>query len=244
MDVDAGPPRYDDWMIASNLRRRALAEMESAVAAFDWSRLTDGRRQILEAFLSVATAEGYTSVSMRTLGARLNVKAPTLYSHFPGGKDELVSMALRWRFDQWASGAIDALRPTDGPEEYFDALVDYYVRNQLVTVDNEMFDLLLASDRYAANLPDSTRRESARFVLLTHELVSGGVADLGHQDPHYAAGIIISLLDSVRTWSRPFGDGDDLDARVAEARSIVDAILDRVDVLDESLAQAPARSGV
>lgn len=237
-------PRVDtiDRMTDQGMRVTALAEMKATITAFDWSRLTDGRRQILEAFLRVATTEGYSSVSMRTLGTRLNVKAPTLYSHFPGGRDELIGMALRWHYYRWTSEAIATLEPIVGAEEFFDTLINYYVHSQLTLAENEMFDLLLANDRYAATLPAAIRAEAERLVLLVRNLVAGAIHDLGHRDSDYAAGIVMTLLDSVRSWSRSSGPPDDLDARVAEARSITTAILDRVDVLGDSALGAAGRA--
>ena len=73
-----------------------LRRLENYVNTFDWDSLTRSKQVILDAFLRVATREGIASVSMRSLAAAAGVKPPTIYSHFPEGRDQIVAAAMRW----------------------------------------------------------------------------------------------------------------------------------------------------
>ncbi|MFZ3572217.1 GntR family transcriptional regulator [Streptomyces sp. BH097] len=204
----------------------ALERLEAQVASFDWSGLTEGRRQILDAFLGIATTSGYASVTMRGIGKRLLVKAPSLYSHFPGGRDELVALALRWHYTRWAGSVVRAVREVEDPRAFLAALVRHHVRNQLETVENDMFDLLLATDRFSRMLPPRTRDEVAHLVSLYQDLYLGVVSDLGYGgDTSRVVAMAVTLLDGVRSWSGWEGDPGSLGGIVESAVRAVDALL-------------------
>ena len=88
-------------------RMHAAEELRHYLQKLDWSGLTPGRSRILEAFIELASAEGYSSVSMRSLGRKVNMKAPSIYSHFPGGRDEVVAEAFRWHFSRFAAAVLE-----------------------------------------------------------------------------------------------------------------------------------------
>ncbi|MGO4806501.1 TetR/AcrR family transcriptional regulator [Arthrobacter sp. 2MCAF15] len=194
-------------MLERPQRMQALDVVRDQIASFDWTNLTDGRRLILEAFLRIATTAGYSAVTMRALGRQVNVKAPSLYSHFPGGRDEVVSEALTWHYSQFATGTIQAVESTADAMEFWTTLVDQHVRRQLQTPENDMFDLMLATDRISGFLPPETREEISHLVDLNAGLFKGAALDMGYQgDVDQAVAIVLTVLDGVRSWSRWNGD--------------------------------------
>lgn len=206
-------------------RLEALAQLRATIAAFDWAGLTEGRRQILEAFLRIATTEGYSSVTMRALGKQLNLKAPSLYSHFPDGRDQVVGMALRWHYSRWVDDAITALEPMTDARGFLDALIGHHVRSQLTMLENDMFDLLLATDRISGTLPPEIRAEADQLTSLYTSLFAAAIQDLGHANANSAAAIIVSLLDGVRSWSQWDGSTSTLDDIVKTAAEISHAVI-------------------
>lgn len=199
-------------------RLEALEVMRNEIATFDWTNQTDGRRLILEAFLRIATSAGYSAVTMRALGRQVNVKAPSLYSHFPGGRDEVVSEALRWHFYQFATGTIQAVEPTTDAIDFWRALVDQHVRRQLQTPENDMFDLMLATDRISGFLPPEIRKDISHLVDLNADLFKGAALDMGYQgDVDQTVAIVLTVLDGVGAWSRWNGDVTALDGIVEAA---------------------------
>lgn len=214
-------------MLERPQRMQALDVVRNEIASFGWTNLTDGRRLILEAFLRIATSAGYSAVTMRALGRQVNVKAPSLYSHFPGGRDEVVSEALRWHFYQFATGTIKSVEPTVGAVEFWITLVDQYVRRQLQRPENDMFDLMLATDRSSGFLPAETREEISHLVDLNAGLFKGAALDMGYQgDVDQAVAIVLTLLGGVRSWSRWNGDVVALDGIVEAAVRTSFATLD------------------
>ena len=93
-------------------REQANTAVRDFLSSRDWSAQTPARQRILVAFLSLATARGFGSVTMRTLGRELDMKAPSLYSSFPRGKDEIVAESLRWFTHRFARDLLDAAEAT------------------------------------------------------------------------------------------------------------------------------------
>lgn len=198
-------------------RVQALDVLRKEIATFDWSKLTDGKRLILDAFLRIVTTEGYAAVTMRGLARHVNMKAGSLYSHFPGGREEVVNAALRWHFYQFAKGTIEAVETTTDASDFWTTLVDHHVRRQLQDPENDMFDLILSTDRITQFLPDETRQDINHLVDLNAALFKGAALDMGYQgDIDLAVAIVITTLDGVHSWSHWIGNPDEAD-RVADA---------------------------
>ncbi|NYD25191.1 TetR/AcrR family transcriptional regulator [Kineococcus aurantiacus] len=204
----------------------ALEALRTRLAAMDWTRLTPGRRHILEAFLRVATSGGYSSVTMRSLSRAVNLQPASLYSHFPGGRDEVVSEALRWNDYQHSSAIVTAVEATTTAAQYWDALVRVYAERQLTLLENDMFDLIVASDRIGNFLPDATR-SSIRDIFQVQ--VGCGVAaaqDMGYTgDLVMAVRLVFSVLDRIHTWAEWDGRAetvpDIVEAAVRSARALL-----------------------
>src|SRR5580658_5590073 len=54
-------------------------------------RVAERRQQILNAARAVAEAEGWPAVTSRRLADAIGYTQPVLYTHFPGGKTEIMS---------------------------------------------------------------------------------------------------------------------------------------------------------
>jgi AcrR family transcriptional regulator len=215
-------------MTSESARQAALDALTAEISAFDWANMTDGRRRVLEAFLRIATTDGYAGVTMRALGRQVNIKAPSLYSHFPGGRDEVVSAALRWHYSRFAEAVVDALNETSTAREFWEALVNHHVRRQLEMLENDMFDLMLATDRISGFLPDATRTEITHLVGLDKALFVGAARDMGYSgEVDGAVAMVLTLLDGVRSWSgwdgSPTKLGSIADAAVAVSLATLNA---------------------
>src|ERR1700749_3373007 len=53
-------------------------------------RAAERRQQILDAARTVAEAEGWAAVTSRRLAGAIGYTQPVLYSHFPGGKTQIM----------------------------------------------------------------------------------------------------------------------------------------------------------
>ena len=54
--------------------------------------MTDTKQRILEAALDLFSDRGYETVSVEQLAARVGIKAPSLYKHFPSKQSILDSL--------------------------------------------------------------------------------------------------------------------------------------------------------
>lgn len=206
--------------------RAAVDDLRELLATYDWGHLTDARRRILDAFLEIATRSGYSSVTMRGIGRELNIKAPSLYSHFPGGKDELVAEVLRWHQYRFMSVVVAELADQDDPEAAWDTLVRVHVRRQLELPEYEMWDLLLATDRVSRVLDDRVRAEVQTMLDVYEALFVATAKDMGCPARVRAVAVVISILDGVTSWARRAGAELDVDEAVAAAQRITRGVLE------------------
>src|SRR5215470_13014487 len=73
-------------------------------------RAAERRQQILDAARAVAEADGWTAVTSRRLADAIGYTQPVLYSHFPGGKTEIMRTVALAGFAELA----DAMRAAAG----------------------------------------------------------------------------------------------------------------------------------
>lgn len=225
-------------------RLRAAEELRAYVEAADWSHMTYRRQQILEAFVELASTIGYQSVSMRALGERVGVKAPSIYRHFVNGRDEIVLEAYRWHFYRFASAILEAVDRTSSVEDYWDGLIGVHLRRQVESPENDMWDILLASDRIGGFLPRDMRDESREWMRLYEQMHEAAVAELGYGcgDVITLVRLVVKILDTGGEWCR--WDGSELGLRrcVEQAVAISRALLTvDIETRHESSADHPER---
>jgi AcrR family transcriptional regulator len=208
-------------------RLRAAEQLRQYIGKVDWGDLTYRRRQILEAFVSLASTNGYESVTMRTLGERVGVKAPSIYRHFAGGRDEIVTEAFRWHFYRFASAVLEGTDGTDDVHDFWNALVRVHLQRQLESPENDLWDILMASDRIAGFLPPETRREYTEWLFLYDQMYVGAAAELGYEfdDVGKFVRVVVKVLDTANEWCRWDGTKKDLHRCVEQAIAISRALL-------------------
>lgn len=225
-------------------RLHAADQLRAYVAEVDWSHMTYRRQQILEAFVELASTIGYQSVTMRALGERVGVKAPSIYRHFDG-RDEIVAEAYRWHFYRFASALLEAVDRTADVDEYWNALIRVHLRRQLESPENDMWDILLASDRIGGFLPSDMREEYRVWLRLYEQMHAAAVRELGYtaKDLEKFVKVVVKIIDTAGEWCKWDGTERGLQLCVAQAIAISRALLD-VDgelVSDGTQARPPRR---
>lgn len=208
-------------------RLRAAEQLRQYLDKVDWSGLTDRRRQILEAFVSLASTSGYESVTMRSVGDRVGVKAPSIYRHFPNGRDEIVTEAFRWHFYRFASAVLAGVDETINARDFWNALVRVHLQRQLESPENDLWDILMASDRIAGFLPVETREEYKEWLRLYEQMFAAAATELGYQfdDVEKFVKVVVKLLDSANGWCAWDGTKKGLQWCVDQATAISQALL-------------------
>ncbi|WP_321822474.1 MULTISPECIES: TetR/AcrR family transcriptional regulator [unclassified Burkholderia] len=186
-------------------------ELEIHLRQFDWSGLTSGRKNILNAFLKVATAEGYGAVTMRRLAHVLGIKAPSIYTHFPNGRDEIVGQCLRWHYYCFGTAVLEAVKPTQDADEFLKALIRVHISHQIQKPENNLWDLLVASDKIGGFLTSETRSEVNYWISLCSKLYEAAAYEYCDMDAELRGRLALAILDSASSWTDWNGTSSDID---------------------------------
>lgn len=203
-----------------------LARLEQYLSTFDWSGLTRGKQVILESFLRLATREGISNVSMRSLAAAAGVKPPTMYFHFPEGREQIIAAAMRWHYNNFAQLLREALKGCQTPEAYWVALIDFHVRQQLQFPENDIWDALIATDRIAKTLPEDLRNEVEDWEDFCDYMYFSIAQDLGAEQSELEARALRKLIDSINSWLSWDGTDAGLEEAVKKSLELSKRVLD------------------
>src|ERR1700743_1629720 len=77
-------------------------------------RMAERRQQILDAARAAAEADGWAAVTSRRLADAIGYTQPVLYSHFPGGKTEIMRTVALTGFAELAAATQAAMGGTTG----------------------------------------------------------------------------------------------------------------------------------
>lgn len=211
-------------------RQQANAAVRDFLSSRDWSTQTPARQRALGAFLRLATAGGFKSVTMRTLGQELGLKAPSLYSSFPLGKDQIVAESLSWFTHDFARQLLASVEATNTPEEYWSALVRFHLTQQLKRPESDLWNLLVASDRAVPFLTEEIREEVASWLRLHGAMYEAAAQEMGFNVTGQTIQAVSALLDGAGRWSAWNGTTAQLET-----------LLDHAVILSRSVLEVGAR---
>jgi AcrR family transcriptional regulator len=212
---------------------RAVDEFDEHINNQDWSGQTPGRSRILEVFLRLAIENGFNSVSMRMIARALSIKAPSLYAHFEGGRDEIVAESLRWHFYKFGCSVLDGIRGVTDPGEGWQRMVDIHVRQQLELPESNLWDLLVATDQMVGFLPADLREEVDTWIDRYEALYRAAAHDMGFGHSRRSVQLVMTVLEGANRWTEWDGKPQTLAAGVEVAQKASLALL--------SLEDSPAR---
>ncbi|GAA3334720.1 TetR/AcrR family transcriptional regulator [Curtobacterium albidum] len=221
--------------MTAELRTVAADRLRARLALYDWSGQSPSRRAALEAFLELANKNGMQAVTMRMLGRELNIKAPSLYAHFPNGRDEIIAESLRWQF--WKFGVAllaeldDAGTDLDA-DTYWSVMVRVHVTRQLRLVESDLWDLLVRTDAIVHFLPPEVRAEARTWIELHEDMFRAVARDLGESEVDERVQLVMTLLEGATRWAPR--DPDD--------RTLERAV-DRAVAVSRMLLRTPASAG-
>lgn len=223
-------------------REQANAAVRKFLSGHDWSTQTPTRQRILAAFLHLAAVKGVNAVTMRTMGRELDMKAPSLYSSFPRGKDEIVAESLRWFTHGFARDLLEAVESTNTPEDYWAALVRVHLSQQLQRPEADLWDLLIATDRAARFLSDDARTEANQWLRLHEDMFSAAAREMGYRFRAQTVRVILALLDGAGRWVDRSVSDQDFAALTDRAVALTLSILE-IDTQRRSTDRALSQAG-
>lgn len=202
-----------------------LFQLDKYINSFDWNALTKSKLSILQAFLILATKDGYSAVTMRSIAKMVDLKPSTIYSHFPEGKDEIVSSALRWHYHTFALSVREGFRGCKTPIQFWEALIRVHITEQIKRPENDLWDTLMAMDRLGSILPSDLRAEVVEWMEFCDFMYSEIAKSLGYQEIGKRAIQIRILLDGANSWWKWDGTEENLLNCISEALKISNGIL-------------------
>lgn len=188
----------------------AITAFRRRLERYDWSGQTPSRRQILEVFLRLAIQRGFTTVSMRMIAQEIGIKAPSIYAHFPGGRDEIVADSMRWHFHEFGMAVLDEIADCAMPDDVWTTIVRVHLTRQLQFPQNDLWDLMIATDRLVDVLPPAVSAEAQDLVEHYEALFRTAVDEAGFEAADDAVRIVMTLLEGAGRWCRPGDDFRDL----------------------------------
>lgn len=181
--------------------KAARSAFELQLKEWNWSGQKAARQNILRAFLELAITNGINSVSMRTIANAVNIKAPSLYSHFPNGRDEIVAESLRWHFHRFGVALLEAVDPAGNADEFWDAMVKLHFTRQVRLPESNLWDLLVATDRMAGILPKDLRAQVDAWVTLHEQMYVAAAEDMGCVEASEHVKVVMTLLEGATRWA-------------------------------------------
>lgn len=192
---------------------------------WDWAGQGASRRHILEAFLELAIANGFSSVSMRTIANAVNIKPPSLYSHFPAGRDEIVAESLRWHFHRFGVALLDAVGQATSAEDFWEAMVRLHFTRQVRLPESNLWDLLVATDRMAGILPAAVRTQVNDWVNIHQDMYVAAAVDMGYPEAEERVKVVMTILEGATRWASPECNDEELEILSDRAVQLSYAVL-------------------
>jgi AcrR family transcriptional regulator len=177
-----------------------LVQLQERINRFEPEKISESKKSILEAFIRIATFEGYAAVTIRSLAHAVGLKPPTIYSHFEEGKDQIVSEALCLHIHKYGSAMLKAFEPCYTPKSYWNELVKLHIFQIISLPENEMWDLFMNMERINHVLSEDVHIQVMNwnnFYDSTFQLIA---QDLGFTCTLTKARAIRQLLDSSARW--------------------------------------------
>jgi AcrR family transcriptional regulator len=159
---------------------------------------TDGRRRLMNAVLAVAVERGNSGVSMRAIAKKVNMQPASIYSHFGGGKDELVAETIKAAYVNFLTDVVGRIETSATPYEQFVLVTAGHVDFQLQAGWTDLWEVLVQASPDTDYLNDETREDVRTLRKLYREYVTALVAEIaGPEDAAVKGQLVIELLNQV-----------------------------------------------
>lgn len=168
--------------------------------------MSKARERILDVAESLFMKRGYESVKLKDIAKQLKIKQPSLYYHFPEGKEELYYSVVDRTLERLNMDIIKVIEHAD-----------HDIRNQLLSLGNWAIENMIMSPivMFRVDFPKlspgrmaqlSVKVYSAIFVPIKDMLnVARTRGEVSDRDPDVIAGLILSAFEGINqgvTWQR------------------------------------------
>ncbi|WP_228032596.1 TetR/AcrR family transcriptional regulator [Mycolicibacterium sp. P9-22] len=184
----------------SAFRLRALEEFIRQFQSASRDSMSPAKRRVLETFLTLCVSHGMESVSMRTLAKELDIKAPSIYTHFPGGRDEIVAESLGSQFHGFSQALVNAVAGAPDASAFWDAMVRLHFTRQVELPESNLWDLIVATDRTAHVLPADLSARVSNWIDRYEALYVAAALDMGIDGTGRRVKVVMTVLEGATRW--------------------------------------------
>lgn len=172
--------------------------IETSLRAGSPITLSPGRRRLMQSVLAVLVRNGDAGLSMRAIAKEADLQPASIYSHFRGGKDELVSETILSSYIEFLSLVISNTEGQASPRDQFEHVVSTHIDFQLAYGLASLWELTLEAERAINHLTEEARLALGEFRALYRNYVVALTAEISGDDDSPSKGaIVINLLDRV-----------------------------------------------
>jgi len=132
----------------------------------------------MQAVLTVAVGQGAAALSMRAIARELGMQPASLYSHFHGGKEEILEQTLRWNYIEFLDTLLASV--PDGAEavDEFRGIVAGQINFQMDSSWQNLFEALVVADRMGQFLSASARETVTELRGMYLDYIEAVVIDI------------------------------------------------------------------
>lgn len=157
----------------------------------------DARERILDSAETLFRERGFRGVSLASVAQDVGIRKPSLYHHFPGGKEELF-VAVRERMFERAGTTLESVLDAAniGVAEKLAAAVDWFLGQPPMFLLSMMHqDMPGLSEAAATRLAERSYGVVIEpLVRVVGEAIAAG--EIRATDPHVVAGALIAVIEA------------------------------------------------
>lgn len=160
--------------------------------------LTRSKRRLMQSVLAVLVRNGDTGLSMRAIAKEAGLQPASIYSHFRGGKAELVSETILSSYTDFLATVIANTDGEASARDQFEHVASAHIDFQLSYGLASLWELTLDAERAISHLTEEARQALAEFRGLYRNYVVDLIVQMGGDaDATSKGAIVINLLDRI-----------------------------------------------
>ena len=193
-------------------------ELEVYLSQFDWNSLSKGQKKVLEAFLDVAMTHGFTAVTMRSLAQALGMKAPSLYAHFPEGRDQIIAQTLRWHYSDYGFNLLHVLKDSTSLQQCWEDAIEVHLANQIKKPVSTLFDLMIATYKIGGWMTKELGEEISYWSEFSERVYFALAEEMQLRPTNEKVKLMMTLLENATQWTN--WDGTDASFEDIKTRAL------------------------
>nr|WP_015062086.1 MULTISPECIES: TetR/AcrR family transcriptional regulator [unclassified Arthrobacter]AFK89597.1 Transcriptional regulator, TetR family [Arthrobacter sp. J3.53] len=181
----------------TSLPSEAREEIANFLDSRTPQKMTPGKRRIMQAVLTAFVRDGDAGLSMRAIATESALKPASIYSHFPGGKDELVCKTVFASYVDFLALVIANTDSKGSAQDQFEHLAAAHFDFQRTNGFVRPGDVNLHADHAPSQLTEAIQQSVNNLRELYRNYIVALITQMsGGLDASSKAEIVVNILDS------------------------------------------------